>query len=329
MRRTLIVLAALTAFSARPAVAQTFFESLFPERTKDLGTVAKGAKIRHTYRLVNTSNQDVHIVQYQTKCGCTEVKIGARDIPPGTQTTIEATIDTTRFENLKVSGLTVYFDRPQSGAVDLTLSCFIRGDITLNPGAVDFQTVARGGKPTSVLNLTYQGGSPNWAIQKVHTISPHVTATVQRLNQASGYAQYQLTVNLNPTAPSGHFKDEITLLTNDPNSPSIPISVSANIQAAVSVSPAILPLGRLKPGQTISREILVRSSQPFKISALQAQKPDLTAIETDPSSAAFHKVTVTLKAPEHPGPYNTTLDVVSDLKDEPPAKLTVFAQVTP
>ena len=120
MRRTLIVLAALMVFSARPAAAQTLFDSLFPERSKDLGTVARGTKIRHTFRLVNTSDQDVHILHYQTKCGCTEVKIGARDIPPGTQTTIEATIDTTRFQNLKVSGLTVYFDRPQTAQVDLT-----------------------------------------------------------------------------------------------------------------------------------------------------------------------------------------------------------------
>jgi hypothetical protein len=329
MRRTLILFAALMVLSARPAAAQTLFDSLFPERSKDLGTVARGSKIRHTFKLVNTSNQDVHIYHYQTKCGCTEVKIGARDIPPGTQTTVEATIDTTRFQNLKVSGLTLYFDRPQSGQVDLTLSCFIRGDITLNPGVVDFQTVQRGATPSSVLNLTYQGGVENWAITKVHTISPHISATVQRLNQAGGYAQYQITVNLNSSAPSGNLKDEVTLLTSDPSGPSIPISVSANVQAAVSVSPSVLTLGRLKPGQSLTKEVLVRSSQPFKITSLQPQKSDLTAVENNPSSAAFHKVSVTLKAPEQPGPYNATLEIVPDLKDEPAAKLTVFAQVAP
>ena len=89
------------------------------------------------------------------------------------------------------------------------------------------------------------------------------------------------------------------------------------------------PLGRLKPGQSLTRDVLVRSSQPFNIASLQPQKSELSAVENAPTSATIHKVTVTLKAPDQPGPFNATLDIVSDLKDEPPAKLTVFATVTP
>jgi hypothetical protein len=331
MRRTSLVFAALSMIlAARPVSAQNWYDSIFPERSKDLGTVARGSKIRHSFKLVNNTSHDVHIASYTTKCGCTEVKIGARDIPPGTQTTIEALIDTTKFQGPKASGLTLIMDRPYPANVDLNLTCFIRGDVLLNPGVVDFQVTPRGSKPSVVLSLNYVGGVDNWAITKVHTISSHVTATVREVGRSTGSVQYQVTAALSPTAPSGHLKDEITLITTDPSSPSIPISVSANVQAAVSVSPAILTLGKVKAGQTVTKEVIVRSSQPFKIASLHAKKPDLNGVEATPSAAgAFHKVTLTFKAPNELGPYNTVLEVTPDLKDEPPAKLTVFATITP
>src|SRR5581483_2944009 len=103
-------------------------------------------------KLINRTAQDIHIADYRTKCGCTDVHIGARDVPPGTQTVVEAVIDTTKFEGYKASGLTLVMTRPQFIEVDLNLSCFIRGDITLNPGVIDFGTVQRAAGNT--VNLT-------------------------------------------------------------------------------------------------------------------------------------------------------------------------------
>jgi len=330
MRRTTLLLAlGLILLVGRPTLAQNWFDGIFPEKAKDLGTVARGTKIRHAFKLVNTTSYDIHIANYVTKCGCTDVKIGAHDIPPGTQTTIEATIDTTKFQGFKASGLTLKLDRPSYAEVDLNLTCFIRGDILLNPGTVDFQAVARGSKPVQTLTLNYLGGDPNWAITKVLTISPHISATAREVGRTAGNVQYQISANLASTAPSGHFKDEITLVTNDPNGQNIPISVSANVQAAVTVSPAIINLGHVKPGETVTREILVRSSQAFKLTGLAAQRPELSASETNPAPLAFHKVKVTLKAPATSGPYNASLEIATDLKDEPPAKLTAFATVGP
>jgi hypothetical protein len=332
MRRFLLVLAAWAVVLVRPAPAQSWFETIFPERSKDLGTVARGSKLRHTFRLVNTTNYDVHIADYRTKCGCTEVRIGARDIPPGTQTTIDATIDTTRFQGYKPSGLTLVLDRPTFAEVDLNLTCFIRGDVLLNPGAIDFQTVARGTKPTVALNLNYMGGYENWAVTKLHTISPHVSAQLREISRSpGGGVQYQLLATLNSTASSGYFKDEITLLTNDPGSPSIPVSVSANIQAAVTVSPATLNLGRIRAGEVVKREVLVRSAQAFKVTGFQSAKPELSGEDNGngQNALSFHKVTLTLKAPSQAGPFNAVLEINTDLKDEPPAKLTAFATVVP
>src|SRR3954449_9302456 len=131
MRRTPILLAAWVALVSQAARAENWVDTVFPERAYDFGNVARGSKIRHSFRLINRTSQEIHIADWRTKCGCTEVKVGARVIPPGTQTSIDAVIDTTKFVGPKASGLTLIIDQPNFVEVDLNLSCFIRGDITL------------------------------------------------------------------------------------------------------------------------------------------------------------------------------------------------------
>lgn len=328
MRRMLLLLAVMVVTSPRQVSAQAWFDSILPEKSFDFGTVARGSKLTHTFRLVNTTNYDIHIADSRTKCGCTDVKIGAHDIPPGAQTVIEATLDTTKFVGFKPSGLTLVLDRPEFRELDLNFSCFIRGDVTLNPGAADFGSVARGGTPSLVLNLTYAGGQPSWDISRIHTISDHVKAQGKALAKGQGTAQYQITVTLKPTAPAGFFKDEVTLLTSDPSSPSIPISVAANIQAGVTIFPSILNLGPIKAGSVVTKDILVRSTKPFKVMEVKARSGDLSAAAPE-ATLAMHRLKVTLKAPARTGPYHATLEIATDLKDEPPVRMTAFAVIVP
>ena len=323
---------ALLLTTAATARAQSWVDSVLPERSFDAGTVARGSKVRHTFLLVNRLNQEVRIADWKTKCGCTEVRVGARVIPPGTQTTIEAVIDTTKFLGYKPSGLTLVLDRPSYAETELNFSCFIRGDLTLNPGVVDFGIVSRSTtpKPTVTLNLTYAGGRPNWGIVRMQTRSSRVSAKLQEHSRsADGQVQYALTATLDPSEISGFFKDEITLFTNDSSSQTIPVAVSAAVQSALTVSPSPLLLGQVKAGQVLTKTLLVRSSRPFKLSSVKPGKDDLTAkFDPDPSRPV-HTVTRTMKVPSQPGPYNASIEIETDLKDELPAKVTAFANIVP
>ncbi len=326
MRFALLCLATWTVSAMAPAHAQDWKAAVFPDRAFDAGTVARGSKVRHSFRVVNTTNQEIHINSWRTKCGCTEVRIGARDIPPGTQTVVEAVLDTTKYVGFKPSGLTLVLDRPSFEEVDLNLSCFIRGDITLSPGLADFGTVARSGKPKVTMVLNYAGGQPNWDVKKIQTISEHVTAELQPISRSGGTAQYQLTATLNPTVPSGFFKDEITLQTTDPNQ-SIPIAVVANVQAGVTVSPSVINLGRIQAGTTVQRTILVRAAQPFKVTGVTAQKDEISLNKIPDSVQPFHSMVLTVKAPATAGPYNAAIEIKTDVPGEPPARLTAFATI--
>ena len=184
--------------------------------------------------IVNRTDSDIRIADWRTKCGCTDVKVGARVIPPGTQTTVEATINTTNFQGYKPSGLTLILDRPVFVEVDLNLTCFIRGDILMNPGQVDFGTLRRSPKlPSASLD-------PDLCRRPVR-LGHRADEDPDRSGQGGGPGGQPDRRRPDPLADhrhapaglaNGYLKDEITLVTNDTPAQTIPISVVANIQTA-------------------------------------------------------------------------------------------------
>jgi hypothetical protein len=333
MRRLIVVGLVQTVLCAGEAWGQglDWVASALPERAYDFGTVARGSQVRHAFPLVNRSDQEIRIVDWRTKCGCTNVRVGSKVIPPGTQTTIEATIDTSKFLGFKPSGLTLVFDRPAFVEVDLNLTCFIRGDIVMTPGQIDFGIVRRAEKmPPASLTFTYAGGRSDWEVTRMKTQTARIKAELHELTRAAdGQINYSLTATLQPGVPTGYFKDEITLITNDRSSPTIPISVVATIQGAVAVTPSIINFGGLRPGQTVSKTVLVRSSQPFSITKLSASQDVLQTAENETGARPVHQVKLTLKAPEQTGPHHAMVTIETDIKDEPAAQLKTFATIVP
>lgn len=334
----LVTILLLTGTALGPAQAQTgasasWAETVFPERQHDFGTVARGTKLRHSFPVVNSTNVDIKILKYNTRCGCTDVRLGANVIPPGTKTTIEATLDTTQFDRFKPSGLTLEVEGPNRVNVDLNMTCFIRADVTLSPGQVDFGTVGRSSKPQAVLNLSYSGKQADWQVTRMQTVTSSVSARLEELGRtAEGHTRYRLTATLTPDSlEDGRFKDRITLITNDPEAPQIPVMVSAIVQSRVVVSPAVITLGQLRPGQTAERTILVRnvSNEPFRITRFQTEGGEFVLPELTDETRPLHQLKVALKAPNQPGPHHAVLRIETDVNGEPPAKLSTFATITP
>ncbi len=185
-------------------------------------------------------------------------------------------------------------------------------------------------KPAAAaLTLYYAGGRSNWEIVDMKTQSAKVKAVAKELGRsADGRIQWNVTATLEPGLPNGIFRDEITVVTNDTPPQTIPISVVANVQSAVSVTPSIINFGPLKPGQSASKVVRVRAVICVcDHAALAAANRRCQGVEEKPGSAADHAVNITLKAPDVSGPFHAVLEVESDIKDEPPAKIKTFATV--
>jgi|GEM_PF-493830 len=325
-----------SAWAREPKLSRSeedWTHEVFPVRTHDFGTVARGSKVRCVFPVVNKTADDLEIAEVRTKCGCTEVRVGARVVPPGTKTTIEAILDTTKFVGYKASGLTLVLKRPTFAEIDLNFTAFIRSEITLEPGQADFGVVPRGSGATLKMRLAYNGKRADWQVTRMRTQRAGIKATLdpRPRTKVSDPIEYDLTIALNPAVPAGPYKDEITISTNDPDTPEFLISVSAVVQSSLTVSPSVLNLGRTPAGSTLKRAVVIKGRAPFRVTGFSGDEGMVKLVSDSAADAArpLHTLTLELTLPDRPGPFHLPLTIVTDQTGDATARLSIFATIEP
>ena len=121
-------------------------------------------------------------------------------------------------------------------------------------------------------------------------------------SRQEGQTIYDLKVVLDKDAPVGYLNEHLMLVTNDPQAKQIPVSVEGQVQADISVSPASLFLGVLQPGQSVTKQIVVRGQKPFRIASIQGDCKCLQATAPkDKEAKSLYLVPVTFTAGEKTG----------------------------
>ena len=132
-------------------------------------------------------------------------------------------------------------------------------------------------------------------------------------------------------ATAGTVRDEIRLLTNDPESPVIPVQVTATLRGDLSASPTVLALGHADSAAGVQGRFLVRASRPFAIRAIDGEGDGFTAKVDDATGKPVHIVTVssTPEARKTRGDLRRVFRVHTDLVGEAPIDLTASLYVSP
>jgi hypothetical protein len=296
------VLAGSTAFG------QGWANQMFPVKRHDFGTVARSAKTVFEFPIENNTGRDVHVVSVRTSCGCTSpgIKDERHLLKPGEKGAIVASFNTASFSGSHGATLTVTIDQPYWTEVQLNVTGYIRSDVMVQPGSVQFGSVSQGSAAEKQVVVTSPG-----RIVGVRSDNPLLTATVTPVGR--GQNAYQLTVRLADSAPAGYVREHVSLVTSDRQAP-IPVLVEGRVTAALSVSPNWLLLGTVDPGQIVTKQIVVQGKQPFTIKQIT---PAGEGLAFDLSAAkepkTVHVIPVTFTAGNKPGKLLRTLQIETDL----------------
>jgi hypothetical protein len=325
---------ALAAWAAATANGEdrpgAWAEGLFAERQHDFGPVPRGAKVRHPFVVTNNTGGPVSILNLRVSCGCTSGKASVGVVPPGGTGVVEAEMDTRNFVGNKATTLFVTL---HNGAEEVEIGLGVRSnilsDIVLNPGGIDFGTIARGQSPTQSLTID-RLGRPEWRVVKMVSASKALGATLAETQRANGMVSYRLDVSIKPGAPAGTVRDEIQLMTNDPESRSFPVLVTAEVKGELSATPNVLALAATTTAQPVQGRFIVRASRPFKVVKIEGVGDGFTASTDDAVAKPIHVVTVAyrpdLGKPASPA---RTFKIVTDLTGEAPAVVTATLQGAP
>jgi hypothetical protein len=318
------------AVAASDAGAANWAESLFAETMHDFGPVPRGGKFRHDFALTNRLSEPLTVLNVRASCGCTKGRASASQLAPGQPAVIEAEIDTRNFVGAKSTVLyvTLVTAGGQESEARLAISVNILSDVVLNPGAIEFGTVVRGQSPNQVLTID-RLGPPTWKVERMVSGSRALTGQLVETSRTDKAVQYTLTVALRPDAPHGVVRDEIRLLTNDPETATIPIAVTATIRGDLVATPSVLALGKVTSAGGAQGRFLVRASKPFAIVAVEGAGDGFSVVPDDANKGTAHMVVVAYRPEESRarGEIKRVFRLLTDLPGEPALELTTTCHV--
>lgn len=332
MRITLAV--CLTALLSTPtAAAQTqgsWADKMFaPALTHDFGSIPHGAQLYHRFKVTNIYAVRLEIMTLRTSCGCVSASTSTRVLDPHESGFVDVTMDARRFTGAKQVSVFVTVGPEYTSTATLVVSANSRPDVVLNPGEANFGITPRGQTPGSSVDVEY-AGSLDWRVSEVAGAPAPLEVKLSESYRRPGQVGYQVKLTLktdHAEAPTGPFRWELLLKTNDPTSPTMPLVVVGTIQAALSVQPNPVNLGTVKVGDQASKKVVVRGTKPFKVLAIEGAGEDLTA-ELPTHAAAVHIVTVKFKAAAA-GDVRRQLTVKTDLGTGAAAPIAVEGKVLP
>lgn len=283
----------------------------------DFGVVARGSDTVKRVKIRNLYKQVVHITDVRTTCGCSVAQPDKTTLQSLEECVVEVKMNTRKFTRRKDSNLVVTFDAPLAAEIRIPISAYIRTDVVLTPGSATFGTVDQGEGGTVTIDVAY-AGRETWQIREVKSASELLEVKSQETRRENGRVNYNLVVAVKPGAPVGDFREQLVLITDDTSSPEVPVLVEGTVEADVTVTPPVLALGELTPGQTKSVRIVIRGRKPLMIDRIERDSATGGFKVRLPTSASrVHVLPLTVTAPETPGKFDEQFTVTIEGREEP------------
>jgi hypothetical protein len=300
---------AMLACSAAGVSAQEWAEKMFNKLDHDFRTVARGADTVHKFEVTNLYKQDMVLTGVRSSCGCTSPSIEPANGKPAENGSvvlkthekafIVARFNTRTHVGQKGATLTVSFGSPYAAEVQLHVHGNIRSDVVFNPGHIEFGEVNEGEPKEQKVTVQY-AGRPTWEIVDVTNDNDNFEVELLEAERTGGRVAYNLVVRLKSNLPA--------------------------VRPEFSVTPSQLVLGEIAPGAVVTKKIVVRGKEPFKIVDVDCGEDCFDFKPDNDQAKKVHFVDVTFRAGEQPGKLQTPIRIVTD-RENRGATLTASANV--
>jgi hypothetical protein len=162
------------------------------------------------------------------------------------------------------------------------------------------------------VTVTHSGLS-DWKILDVRSVNSNYEVEVKSGPKTLGQVSYDLLVHLKKDAPPGYVKDQLILITSDPQAPQFPIEVEGLVKPELVASPQSLVLGMLEPGKSADKKIVVSDSRrPFKVTGVHCDD-EAFSFKVPDAAKNVQVIPVTFTAPDKPGKIVRKILIDTDL----------------
>jgi len=192
----------------------------------DFGSVEQGTVVDHAFRVRNTGTAAMRVDHVKGTCACTVGVATGEAIPPGEDAWVTVSLDTGRLAGRTTKTVTVYTNDPAAPTVPVTLTGEVLTDLIVRPVPLYLGHVRRGDvvRREIIVSAGRPGGTAS--VVAVEAASPRLRAWIE---PAIGAAGQRVVVELDATASTGRFSDELVLRTTSPSHPTMTVKVLGTI----------------------------------------------------------------------------------------------------
>lgn len=305
------------------ASAQNWASDMFSEQKHDFGVVARGAKAEYRFKFENKYKEAVHVRSVTTSCKCTTPSVTKELINSRETAEVVCRFNTESFTGHRSADITVQFDKPYFAEVKLRITGTIRGDIFVDPGIIEFGQVEQAATSSKSIRISHQGSS-NWRIADVKSTCPFVEVQLKELFRGQGVVNYEMTAKLTDKAEPGYLQNELILYVKQPmgsrnvTDVRVPITFTANVTPMLEISPAVVKLGPLKPDESATTKLIIKSKSPFTISDVICDDGNFSAKTTETAGGRLHLLELSYEAKDVvAGEIKNSIKVLTNLKEKP------------
>ena len=313
------------ATAVRPVAAQQWARKMFKITEHDFGTVARGAKSEFIFEFENLYEETLHVSGVRTSCGCTSASVNKDTLKTWDKGGIVATFNTQSFLGHRSATITVTFDKPFFAEVQLNVQGYIRSDVVFTPGSVDFGAIDQGQAANRKVTVNYAGRS-DWQVVDVRSANTNFEVELNETQRGGGRVSYEMVVYLKPEMPEGFFQDQLVLVTNDNRGGGVPLVVEGRVVPGLTVSPASLFLGVLQPGQTVTKQLVVKGREPFRVLDVTSSD-ERFEFSVGSQEKALHVIPVRFRAGDEAEKVVATIEIATSLTASPKVRCSATATV--
>jgi hypothetical protein len=311
-------LAAVIALTALPALAGP--QDFFKESSKDFGTTARGSVLVHYFPVTNTSKETITLGQARVSCGCVAAQVLKYTLAPGESTAVMAEMHTRRIPRSYQSWKVTVFVPIQTSTIwkeaQMTVEATARDDMFMSNGNLAMGTIPMGKGATASTKITLNSDA-NWTLSEPTSTGKFVKPEVKLVSRNGSEVTYEVTAKLLPECPHGNWTAEVFLKSSHSSFDKLRVPLTVNVVPAIQVNAeALMTPGDVKVGSPFEKQIKLESKTPFKVLKVSGADEVVTVQGTDGEAKPVHTLTIKVN-PKNPGSLIRTLEVQTDLKEQP------------
>ena len=302
---------------------------MFSEFSHDFGDVIKGDRPVYKFEIQNVFQEDINIASVYSSCGCTTVSVEKNLLKTWEKTVLNCQFNSPAFDGSKTATVTVRFNRPYVGEVQLNIRGRIvnRTGLNVTPKSIEFGVVSKSKSPSRTVELT-SFGNPNFRILDVKSTFSHVKVQLRQKSRQNNRVQYEITTSLKDSVPAGFAEGQLFVVVQEGNQTrEVPIDFSAKVlSAGLRLSPEILTLSGVEPGQEVRKKVILKGTDPFRIVDVTCHSKAFR-VRAGKESKKVHVIEVIYTGEPNAGQHECDLSFYTDLTGDDPSKLKAIVEI--